>query len=278
MLNNLKEKYPDREYPKNLGKRWTPDEELSLMHELKNDIDVNEISDIHQRTIGGITSRIKLIAYNMYKKNININEILQNTKLEENELTEYINKKEQTINKKEQTINKNNVNINNKLNNIEIMIRQILMNTNKSQIINVYQQSTRDSQYRKISQCDKDNKHDVNDNNTSTDILKYKEYTFKYIHHSEKSFNDICDNLLDREYIIKRAFEHGHDSGKQYNVAYITSFGNVYYSDTHKVACYNSNTEVIDDRIIDKICDYSFKSTHYNKLHKEVSDLIELLK
>jgi len=56
-------------------------------------IDINDIKNIalkHNRTVGGINSRIKYIAYKMYKKNTSIEDIKLYTKLPESTILELI--------------------------------------------------------------------------------------------------------------------------------------------------------------------------------------------
>ena len=67
----------DKEYPANMGEKWSDSEEIQLLLELKNDIDIETISQNHKRTIGGIKSRCKEIAYRMYLKNVPIEEIIK---------------------------------------------------------------------------------------------------------------------------------------------------------------------------------------------------------
>jgi hypothetical protein len=70
----------DKEYPSNMGQKWTDEEETLLLRELNNDIDIETIAQKHNRTIGGINSRRREIAYKMYLKNISAEEIIKQTK------------------------------------------------------------------------------------------------------------------------------------------------------------------------------------------------------
>ena len=67
--------HEDKEYPSNMGKNWTSDEETLLLEELNNNIDIETIAQKHNRTVGGINSRRQEIAYKMYLKNISFEEI-----------------------------------------------------------------------------------------------------------------------------------------------------------------------------------------------------------
>ena len=84
----------DREYPSNMGQKWSDDEELLLLEELNNNIDIEIIAQKHNRTIGGINSRRQEIAYKMYLKNVSIEEIIRQTKLDNNSIEETITKKQ----------------------------------------------------------------------------------------------------------------------------------------------------------------------------------------
>ena len=89
----------DREYPSNMGQKWSDEEEILLLEELNNNIDIEIIAQKHNRTIGGINSRRREIAYKMYLKNVSIEEIIKQTKLDNNSIEEII-KKKQNINSK----------------------------------------------------------------------------------------------------------------------------------------------------------------------------------
>ena len=69
MLQRLKSKNPDKEYPSNTGQKWTEEEEKILIEELNKNIDIELIAKTHNRTTGGIQARRKEIAYKMYRNN-----------------------------------------------------------------------------------------------------------------------------------------------------------------------------------------------------------------
>lgn len=86
---------PDKEYPPaNIGKIWTIDEENTLLQELNDDIDIELIAQAHKRTRGAISSRKRLIAYNMYLANVPEEEILKKTKINKEQLLKIIAKKD----------------------------------------------------------------------------------------------------------------------------------------------------------------------------------------
>jgi len=76
----------DTEYPSNMGQKWSDEEDKLLLEELNNNIDIEIIAQKHGRTIGGINSRVQEIAYKMYLKNISIEEIIKQTKLDYNSM------------------------------------------------------------------------------------------------------------------------------------------------------------------------------------------------
>jgi len=95
MFKNLKKSGKD--YPKNLGKLWSKDEEKLLLQEISENIDIEAIAIKHERTIGGIASKINDIAYKMYIDNISIDKIFEKTKIDEKKLEEIIGKKKSKI-------------------------------------------------------------------------------------------------------------------------------------------------------------------------------------
>jgi hypothetical protein len=105
MLKKLKSQNPDKEYPSNIGQKWTIEEENILLEELDKNIDINLIAQAHNRTIGGIIGRQKDIAYKMHINKTPIEEIIIKTKLSQELILETIEKKE-TIAKKETTKSK----------------------------------------------------------------------------------------------------------------------------------------------------------------------------
>ena len=107
MLKMLKSQNPEVKYPQNMGQKWTDKEEEELLQQIKENMDIENISVIHKRTVGGITSRLGEIAYKMYLKKSNIHNIIEKTKLDENYIRQIIDKKENYNPKK---IIKNDIN------------------------------------------------------------------------------------------------------------------------------------------------------------------------
>ena len=99
----------DKEYPSNMGQKWNDEEEELLLQELNDNIDIEIIAQKHNRTIGGINSRRREIAYKMYLKNVSINEIIRQTKLDNNSIEETIKKRQNNNSKKIKTKEVDNV-------------------------------------------------------------------------------------------------------------------------------------------------------------------------
>jgi hypothetical protein len=99
-MNVVRTKNPEKEYPSNMGQKWTDEEETLMLEELNKNIDIKTISQNHNRTIGGITSRLRDIAYKMHLKNISIEEIIKQTKLDEMCIRHTIEKKQSNTPKK----------------------------------------------------------------------------------------------------------------------------------------------------------------------------------
>ena len=109
MLKSLKTKNPEKEYPSNLGAKWSDEEETLLLEELNNNIDIETIAQKHSRTIGGINARRQEIAYKMYLKKISTEEIIKQTKLDYVSIKQTIEKKQNNNSKKIKTKEIDNV-------------------------------------------------------------------------------------------------------------------------------------------------------------------------
>jgi len=99
----------DKEYPSNMGVKWSNEEEILLLEELNNNIDIETIAQKHNRTIGGINSRRQQIAYKLYLKNLSIEEIIKQTKLDYNCIEQTIEKRQNNNSKKIKTKEVDNV-------------------------------------------------------------------------------------------------------------------------------------------------------------------------
>lgn len=98
----------NNEYP-NIGQIWSNDEEMLLLQELNDNIDISIIAQKHGRTTGGINSRRREIAYKMYLKNISIEEIVKQTKLDYEFIKQTIEKKQNNNSKKIKNKEKDNI-------------------------------------------------------------------------------------------------------------------------------------------------------------------------
>ena len=112
MLKMLKSQNPEVKYPQNMGQKWTDKEEEELLQQIKENMDIENISVIHKRTVGGIISRLGEIAYKMYLKKSNIRDIIEKTKLDENYIRQIIDKRENYNPKKNKKNDINDVNEN----------------------------------------------------------------------------------------------------------------------------------------------------------------------
>lgn len=102
----FKANHPDIEIPSSFCKLWSNEEEEQLLKELENGMEEEDIANIHQRTLGGIHSRICLIAYKMYIKSFSMTDIIKKTKLSESEIMNSVNRRQ----KIKQNINQKNTN------------------------------------------------------------------------------------------------------------------------------------------------------------------------
>ena len=108
-LNMVRVSNKDKEYPSNMGQKWSDEEEILLLEELNNNINIEIIAQKHRRTIGGINSRRLEIAYKMYLKNVSIEEIIRQTKLDNNSIEKTIKRKQNNNSKKIKTKEIDNV-------------------------------------------------------------------------------------------------------------------------------------------------------------------------
>ena len=99
-LKILKTQNSDKELPSNVGQKWSDNEETLLLEELNKNIDIETIAKTHNRTMGGINSRRKEIAYKMFLKNVSIDEIMKKTKLDEESIKQKIDYKQNYNSKK----------------------------------------------------------------------------------------------------------------------------------------------------------------------------------
>lgn len=80
--------------PSNYGKKWSDYEDNTLLYKLEKNIDIETIAQLHKRSIGAIKIRQRTIAYNLYLKKMSIDEIINLTKLDKEQITEAIESRE----------------------------------------------------------------------------------------------------------------------------------------------------------------------------------------
>jgi phosphoribosylformylglycinamidine (FGAM) synthase-like enzyme len=104
---------PDIDLPSSFGSKWTDNEEKQLLDEIARNIDTQIIAEKHGRTLGGINSRIREIAYKMHISNFTIDKIIEATRLTKEQIDEIVERKERyKKEKKERTANNTNNSIN----------------------------------------------------------------------------------------------------------------------------------------------------------------------
>ena len=98
----------------NMGSPWETAELLQLLKEVKEKIPYQDMAKAHKRTVGGITSRLRQLAYDYYTEEKPISEIMVITGLSKEDVVDAITRREYNENKKaekraekEKAINKN---------------------------------------------------------------------------------------------------------------------------------------------------------------------------
>lgn len=89
---NKLDKHNEQNKPDNSGKKWNKEDDDLLLKDIKTK-STKDIAEIYGRTQGSIRSRLKLIAYRLYKQKVPIKKIIEETKLSEEKINEYIKKK-----------------------------------------------------------------------------------------------------------------------------------------------------------------------------------------
>ena len=84
----------------NMGKPWREPEVTALLKEIKDGITIQEIAKSHKRTEGGIRSRLREIAYDKYKEQMSINDIMELTRLSKDDVIDTITRREYADEKK----------------------------------------------------------------------------------------------------------------------------------------------------------------------------------
>jgi transposase-like protein len=110
-----------------VGKRWYHEEKSQLIKELEEGLTIEEIAFKHGRTVNGIYFKVREHAYQLYLKNIPIEEIIQKLKLSKQEIEDTINYEEskQQEKKKLEEIKKDIQEIKNSMKELIEMIKAI---------------------------------------------------------------------------------------------------------------------------------------------------------
>jgi hypothetical protein len=93
-LKMLKSQNSNKDYPSNMGQKWSDEEETLLLEELSKNIDIQLIAQCHKRTTGGINARRRDIAYKLYSNNTSMEDILLKTKLDKDQIIETIKRRQ----------------------------------------------------------------------------------------------------------------------------------------------------------------------------------------
>ncbi len=106
--------------PPRVGNKWMNDEDDKLLEEISKGLSLIEIAKSHERTEKGIFCRIREIAFKMYSKNNSMNEIMEKTKLSEEEIKAYIE------HKKNNTFKSKNINLKNEVLEIKESLKNMI--------------------------------------------------------------------------------------------------------------------------------------------------------
>jgi hypothetical protein len=84
----------------NMGCPWGNAELIQLLKEVKDKIPYEDMAKAHKRTVGGITSRLRQLAYDYYTEEKSIDEIMVITGLSKDDIVDTITRREYTENKR----------------------------------------------------------------------------------------------------------------------------------------------------------------------------------
>ena len=84
----------------NMGCPWETAELLQLLKEVKDKISYEDMAKAHKRTVGGITSRLRQLAYDYYTEEKSIDEIMVITGLSKDDVVDTVTRREYTENKR----------------------------------------------------------------------------------------------------------------------------------------------------------------------------------
>ncbi len=81
-------------YPENMGKAWSDEEIIELLLEIRDKKSHQEIAEKHKRTIGGITSRLRQLAWEYHTEGKTLEQIQKYTGLSKDTILDSITKHE----------------------------------------------------------------------------------------------------------------------------------------------------------------------------------------
>ena len=105
---STEQELPKSNYPARMGKAWDDHETLNLLKKIRENKTVDTIAKEHERTVGGITSRLRVLAYEFYEEGKTIDQIKKYTGLSTEQIADSISKKEYAKSIKERKQNLKN--------------------------------------------------------------------------------------------------------------------------------------------------------------------------
>lgn len=99
---------PKPNYPARMGKAWDDHEILNLLKKIRENKTVDTIAKEHERTVGGIRSRLGVLAYEFYEEGKTIDQIKKYTGLSTEQIADSISKREYAKSIKERKQNLKN--------------------------------------------------------------------------------------------------------------------------------------------------------------------------
>jgi hypothetical protein len=130
-MSNLFQKMAEEnsKYPKRMGQHWDDSETAQLLKEIREKTVISEIARKHERTEGGITSRLKALAWEYHSEGRGLEEIMKFTGLSESEIQKTILRRSNPSVKAEKNEKKNDNDILEILKDIQSMMKELVENT-----------------------------------------------------------------------------------------------------------------------------------------------------
>ena len=105
---STEQELPKSNYPARMGKAWDDHETSNLLKKIRENKTVDTIAKEHERTVGGITSRLRVLAYEFYEEGKTIDQIKKYTGLSTEQIADSISKREYAKSIKERKQNLKN--------------------------------------------------------------------------------------------------------------------------------------------------------------------------